>query len=144
MRFSFCMISGAMQTFLLNGPTTNGADCPISVTECWSWGLTVNQYYGVLFCLVAILFVPICFLREPSAEKIPQHSVREFTLQLWDTLCSLPCFYLMIFVVGSGALTNFLNITNVFMQYYILELTNLQASVLRHPPTCSLARCMLR
>ena len=46
---SFCILSGVIQTFLLNGPSTSPSDCPIDFQDSWAWGLTINQYYGLLF-----------------------------------------------------------------------------------------------
>lgn len=39
-RFSFTMLAGVIQAFMVNGPTTNPSDCPIDAQDCWSWGLT--------------------------------------------------------------------------------------------------------
>ncbi len=34
-RYTFCILSGVIQTFLLNGPTTSPNDCPIDFQDCW-------------------------------------------------------------------------------------------------------------
>ena len=128
-RFSCSTFAGVLQTFLLNGPTTNSSTCEISASQCWSWGLTVNQYYGTLFAIIVVCFLPICRLKEPDASLVPAPALKDFYADIWDTLKSLPCLYLMIFVVGNNALTNFLNVSTIFMQYYIIDLTNLQAGV---------------
>jgi lysylphosphatidylglycerol synthetase-like protein (DUF2156 family) len=131
-RFSCCVLSGLIQTFLLNGPTTNSEGCEISLGQCWSWGLTINQYYGLLFALIFVCFVPICMLHEPDASYIPQHSLRAFASEIWTTMQSLTTGYLMVFVMGVGSLTNFLNNANIFVQYYIIDLTNLEVGAASH------------
>jgi hypothetical protein len=45
-RSASSIFSGFIQAVLLNGPTTNAPGCQISFSDCWSTGLTVNQYYG--------------------------------------------------------------------------------------------------
>ena len=47
-RFLATMAAGVVQAVLVNGPKTNSSDCEISIMECWSWGLSVTQYYQVL------------------------------------------------------------------------------------------------
>jgi len=41
-RFSFSILAGVIQAFLLNGPSTNSSTCEIAWDACWSWGLTSN------------------------------------------------------------------------------------------------------
>ncbi len=69
-RFFFCFLAGVIQSFLLNGPETNGDECPVSTYSCWSWGFSVNQYYMLILIIIAILFVPICLLKEIPEETI--------------------------------------------------------------------------
>ena len=57
------------------------------------------------------------------------HSFRQYLREIWLTLQELTTFYLMIFVVGVCSLTNFVNNVNVYMQYYIIRLTNLEAGI---------------
>jgi hypothetical protein len=128
-RFFFCVIAGVIQTFLLNGPTTNADGCPTSFDNCWSWGLTINQYYGLLFALIFILSVPIVWLKELDATHIPQHTVRHFFHEIWLTLQNLTTFYLVVFVIGVMTLTNFTNNANVELQYYVIQLTNFQSGI---------------
>lgn len=128
-RFSFCIVAGVIQALLLNGPSTTSSDCGISFQECWSWGLTVNQYYGLLFVLTFIICIPIIWMKEPDPSKIPQHSLTHFVQEIWETLKNMTTLYLLIFVIGTGCLTNFTSIVNIFMQYYIIELTNFQAGI---------------
>ncbi len=99
-RFTFCIVAGVIQTFLLNGPSTNDADCPISFSECWSWGLTINQYYALLFVMVFFLTVPVWWLKELDATHIPRHTMKHFFHEVWLTLQNLTTFYLLVFVVG--------------------------------------------
>lgn len=128
-RFTFCVIAGVIQTFLLNGPTTNDSDCDISFLQCWSWGLTINQYYGLLFALVFILTLPVWWLKEIDAKHIPQHTFSHFLDGIWQTLQNLTTFYLLIFVIGIQGLTNFTNNVNISLQYYVIKLTNFQAGI---------------
>jgi hypothetical protein len=72
-RFTFCVIAGVIQTFLLNGPQTNDSDCEISIWQCWSWGLTVNQYYALLFVMVFFLTLPVWWLKEIEAKPHHRH-----------------------------------------------------------------------
>lgn len=128
-RFFFCVIAGVIQTFLLNGPDTNAPGCDINFSNCWSWGLTINQYYGLLFALIFILSVPILWLKELDAEHIPVHTVGHFFHEIWLTLQNLTTFYLVIFVIGVMTLTNFTNNANIVLQYYVIELTNFESGI---------------
>lgn len=128
-RFTFCVIAGGIQTFLLNGPETNDSDCEISFLQCWSWGLTINQYYGLIFSLVFILTLPVLWLKEIDAKHIPRHTCSDFFYGIWDTLQNLTTFYLLIFVIGIQGLTNFTNNVNISLQYYVIKLTNFQAGI---------------
>jgi hypothetical protein len=47
-RFGFSMLAGVLQTLFLNGKSTS----PPGSTNYWSFGLTMNGYYGLLFALV--------------------------------------------------------------------------------------------
>ena len=128
-RFTFCLVAGLIQTVLLNGPTTNDSDCPISAGQCWSWGLNINQYYGLLFALVFVLTFPVWFLKELDATHIPLHTFSHFCHEVWLTLQNLTTFYLLIFVVGVYTFTNFTNNANIYLQYYVIKLTNCQAGI---------------
>jgi arginine/serine-rich splicing factor 1/9 len=128
-RFSFCIVAGFIQMFLLNGPSTNSSGCSIDFLNCWAWGLTVNQYYGFLFAVVFILTVPIIWLKEINASHIPQHDFQYFLSSIWATFKNLTTFYLLVFVIGNQALTNFTNNVNIYLQYYIIKLTNFQAGL---------------
>lgn len=128
-RFTFCMIAGVIQTFLLNGPSTNDSDCSISFLQCWSWGLTINQYYGLIFALVFILTLPVLWLKEIDPKRAPQHDFWHFMDGVWKTLQNLTTTYLMIFVIGIQGLTQFTNNANISLQYYVIKLTNFQAGI---------------
>lgn len=128
-RFTFCIVAGFIQMFLLNGPTTNSSSCSIDFLNCWKWGLTVNQYYGLLFALVFILTVPIYWLKEIDSSHLPQHDFNYFIQSIWATFKNLTTFYLLVFVVGNQALTNFTNNANIYLQYYVIKLTNFQAGL---------------
>jgi hypothetical protein len=128
-RFTFCVVAGVIQALLLNGPSTNDSDCAISFSSCWSWGLTINQYYGLLFAMVFILVFPILWLKELDGSRIPQHTMKEFVQKIWITLQNLTTLYLIIFVIGQGGLTNFTSNVNIALQYYVIKLTNFQAGI---------------
>ena len=119
-RFAFCVVAGVIQTFLLNGPSTNDSDCDISFSSCLSWGLSINAYYGLLFAIIFILTIPILWLKELDATNIPQHSIKHFFYEIWETLQNLTTFYLVIFVIAVQALTNFINNANIQLQYYVI------------------------
>jgi hypothetical protein len=118
-----------IQTFLLNGPSTNDSDCAINFENCWSWGLSINGYYGLLFGVVLLLTVPIFWLRELDATNIPQHSGAHFFAEIWDTLKNLTTFYLVVYVIGIQGFTNFTSNANIQLQYYVIKLTNFQAGI---------------
>lgn len=128
-RFLFCILAGSIQSLLLNGPTTNDSECEISWDNCWSWGLTINQYYALIFSLVFVLCIPILWLKELDPKKIPRHTFRKFMSEIWGTLQNLTTLYLLIFVVGCYSLTNFKSVVNTYMQYYVIQLTNFQAGI---------------
>jgi hypothetical protein len=128
-RFTFCIVAGVIQMFLLNGPSTSTSGCQIDFLDCWAWGLTVNQYYGFLFALIFILTVPIFYLKELDASHIPRHDIRYFFIEVWDTLKNLTTQYLLVFVIGVLSLTNFTNNATIYLQYYVIKLTNFQAGL---------------
>ena len=199
-RFSFCILAGLIQTVLLNGPTTNDSSCPQSVTQCWSWGLTINQYYALLFVIVLVLTIPILWLKEldpplskqeetggkgavryineeqimdtvelemkngvssypkdegkdssnpetfqavdtdppmkstlATADLLSGHSTKLsfsfFFNEVWLTLQNLTTLYLLIFVIGTQCFTNFTSNANIYLQYYVIKLTNMQAGI---------------
>lgn len=128
-RFSFCILAGLLQALFLNGPTTNDSGCEISPSHCWEFGLTINEYYALLFVLIFILTFPVLWLKELDATHIPRHTLNHFITEIWDTLQNLTTFYLLIFVVGIHGLTNFTNNANITIQYYVIKLTNLQTGL---------------
>jgi hypothetical protein len=128
-RFFFCIVAGVIQTFLLNGPSTNDSDCEISFSQCWSWGLTINGYYGLLFSIIFLLTIPIFWMKELDCSKIPQHTVSHFFHEIWLTMQNLTTFYLVIFIIGVQGFTNFTNNANIVLQYYVIKLTNFQAGI---------------
>jgi hypothetical protein len=128
-RFSFCVFAGFLQMFLLNGTSTNSSPCEISFQNCWSWGLSVNQYYGLLFGLILILALPVLWLKELDDAHIPQPDLGHFFSRFWLTLQNLATFYLLIFVIGISTLTNFTNNASIQLQYYVIKLTNFQVGL---------------
>ena len=128
-RFLATMAAGVVQAVLVNGPKTNSSDCEISIMECWSWGLSVTQYYQVLAAVLLVLSIPIFFLREVSSEHIPTHTFGEHFAQLWETLKNPTTLYLLVFVSGNGAFSQLTPITYNYIQYTLVQLSNLQAGV---------------
>ena len=129
-RFTFCVVAGVIQTFLTNGPDTNAENCKIAPDHCWKWGFTVPEYYGFMFCLVLILSIPVYFLKEITPpEEFPQHTVPEFLDKVWKIYQNLTTLYLLIYVIGTGCFVSMANNAAVYLQYYVLEMTNFQAGI---------------
>jgi hypothetical protein len=128
-RFSFCVLSGFIQAVFLNGPDTNDEGCRIAFNGCWSFGLSINQYYGLLAALIFLLCIPVVWLEELDGRHVPRRSLQEFSNELWETLQNKATLYLIIFVAGAHSLTNFKSVVNTYIQYYIIPLTNFQAGL---------------
>jgi hypothetical protein len=128
-RFGCTVLGGLIQAMLVNGPTTNDSDCKIGIQSCWSWGLTVQEYYALIFAILLVLVVPILFLREIDPKTIPHHSLREHSQELWQTLKNPTTMYLMIFVAGNNLFSNMAPITTTYVQYILIELTNFQSGI---------------
>ena len=128
-RFVSTMAAGFIQAFLVNGPSTNPSTCPISMMHCWSWGLTVSQYYYLIFVIISVLFIPILYLKEPDARHIPMRTFYEHGVELWETLENRTAFSLLVYVTGTGVFASMGNIATTYMQYYVIGLTNLQAGI---------------
>lgn len=109
--------------------STNAEGCEIAFNGCWAWGLSINGYYGLIFALVFLLAIPIWWLKEIDPSSKPVHSIRDFCYDIWLTLQNLTTLYLLVFVAGVGCFTNFINNVNIFLQYYIIDLTNFEAGV---------------
>ena len=113
-----------------------------------------------MFCIVFVLFIPICYLKEIDPNEFPTHtpsgkdrylsssplhdaycltsarplsplatSTKEFFDKLWLILQNLTTFYMLVYVIGVSIFTATINNAGVYLQYYILELTNFQAGV---------------
>ena len=52
-----------------------------------------------------------------------------FFNEIWLTLQNLTTLYLLIFVIGTQCFTNFTSNANIYLQYYIIKLTNMQAGI---------------
>ena len=108
-RFCFSLLAGVIQTFLLNSRATNKADCQLSFDQCWSWGLSIQGYYALLFVIVAVLVIPIYWLKEiPS--KHPVRSCRQFLIEMYDLVDLLICpsddlYFLKYFIPHISVLT---------------------------------------
>jgi hypothetical protein len=72
---------------------------------------------------------PIYFLKETDPSKVPQHSFAHFRAELWLTLQNLTTLYLLIYVIGVNGFTNFVSNVNIYLQYYVIELTSFQAGI---------------
>ena len=128
-RFTFCIVASLMQTFLLNGVSTGPPNCQIGFDSCWAWGLSVDQFYGLLFFMTLILTAPVVWLQELTSTMASTHSLQFYFSEIWETMQNQTFMYLMIFVVGVGALANYSIVVNYYMQYYIINLTNFQSGI---------------
>jgi hypothetical protein len=128
-QYVFCMVAGLIQTFMLNGQSTSASDCPIEFSHCWSWGLTVQQYNGLMFAIIFVLSIPVLFLKEIDNENIPHRSGEQFLADLWNTMQNLTTMYLTIYVLGISMFTYTYSNVNLYIQYYILQLTNFQVGI---------------
>ena len=48
----------------LNGVDTSPPDCKIGISGCWSFGLSMQGYYALLFAMTLVLAIPIFYLKE--------------------------------------------------------------------------------
>lgn len=128
-RFAFTVVAGAIQALLVNGKSTNKPDCKIGFDECWSFGLTVGEYYTLTFFIMLILFIPILYLKEPSAKNIPIRSLKHHIEDLWVTLQNKTTLYLLIFVFGTNLFSSLQSIVSVYLQYDVIQLSNFQSGI---------------
>jgi len=128
-RFLATMFAGVIQATMVNGESTNAPGCDISPLNCWSWGLTVGQYYRLLALIFVVLALPIFFIREVSSDHIPIHSFAEHGRALWETLKNPTTLYLLIFVSTNGTLSQLTPITYNYVQYTLVNLSNLQGGI---------------
>jgi len=179
LRFSFSMLAGAIQTLFLNSAKTS----PPNSAGVWSWGLSMNGYYTLMFVLVAILCWPIYYMKElqgvtprndqvdsfcamresvPAAGRggdvelakgsknrpkvfaqTPTHVAGPsksaghelaptwafFKEEIWKILQNQTTLYLLIYVIGFHTLAGVSNIGNTYLQYYVIQLTQMQAGI---------------
>ena len=124
------MLSGCIQAFMMNGPSTNPPDCIIdNQYNCWSWGLTASQYYYMIFAICTVLVIPIFFMKEPDASKVPYHSFPEHLRLLWETLQNFTTLSLIIYIMGINIFAATTVIIGSYLQYYVIQLTNLQSGI---------------
>lgn len=128
-RFTFTMLAGLIQALLVNGKSTNASGCSVSFEDCWSWGLTVGQYYWLVSGILIILVIPIFFMREIPCAHVPQHTFSEHCRELWTTLVNPTTLFLLIFVSGNGAFAIMTPTTYAYVQYTLIGLTNFQAGI---------------
>ena len=65
-------------------PPTHSQGCPIKWNSCWAWGLTIAQYYYLLFVLVLLCVLPLLYFQEVE-DKSPHRTAKQFALDLFDT-----------------------------------------------------------
>jgi hypothetical protein len=129
-RFICYMLSGFIQAFLLNGPETNPTGCTVGLGKCFKWGLSVNAYYGLLFGILAVLFIPMTMMKEKfDNAKAIKRDLSANLSTLWSTLQSQTTLYLIIFVAGNGIFGQMPNQASIYLQYYIIGLNNFQSGI---------------
>jgi hypothetical protein len=72
------MFAGVIQTFMLNGRTTNPPKASMKFDGVWPWGFTISGYYGLLFALVVFLTLPILWMKEPDPKLTPAVPLKQF------------------------------------------------------------------
>jgi hypothetical protein len=128
-RFGMTLVAGVIQAVLVNGVTTNRPNCTISFLECWSFGLTVSQYYYLTFVIMLVMFIPILYLKEPSSKNIPLRTFSRHARDLWDTLQNKTTLFLLIFVFGTNMLSSLQSVASIYLQYDVIQLTNFQSGI---------------
>lgn len=66
-----------LSLFLYRPSTNDESNCPIRWNSCWTWGLTMAQYYYLMFCLVGVLVVPMLYMKE-APDHSPHRTMKEF------------------------------------------------------------------
>ena len=128
-RFFCTILGGLIQAFLVNGPSTNPPNCPIQASSCWAWGLNPQAYYGLILCILALLVVPVCFLKEPDASHVPIHSLADHKQEIWSTMQNPTTLYLLIFVSGNNIFSTLSATCTSFVQYNVIQLSNFQSGI---------------
>eukprot|EP01041_Mallomonas_annulata_P002108 gene2108-4119_t len=128
-RSTFSIFAALFQLIFVNGLSTNDPHCVVDWEHCWHFGITIQQYYAVMLCMIFILVLPVINLKELDCSRIPILSPGHFLSQIWDTMQSLSSFYLILFVTGIHITAHLRNPTVLFIQYYIIKLTSAQSSV---------------
>ena len=128
-RFTCSIFAGIIQAVMVNGVKTNPPGCPINAENCWGWGFTVGQYYGFIFCILFVMFLPILRMKELDGKHVPTHTFKEHAHELWETLKNRTTLYLLIFVVGSNMLSFMSNIVAIYIQYDVLGINNFQSGI---------------
>jgi hypothetical protein len=114
---------------MTTGRTTNPPKAEYGFDGVWSWGLTVSGYYGLIFALVFVLTLPILWMKEPDPALTPAVPLKQFLTEFWDTIQERSTLNLIIYAVGISCISNVYPIVNIYMQYYIIQLTNFQAGM---------------
>jgi len=104
-RFVMCMVGGLLQSFLLNGPTTNPPG------KGFDWGLTVGELYWVLAAVAAVMLLPtLYYFDETAAPQLHEHtSMRQNLSSMWEVLHDVCLFSIMVWSLGSNVIAGATN-----------------------------------
>ena len=129
-RFAFSIGAGFLQALFMNGPSTNSSSCPISLSNCWSWGMTVSDFYGVSTVLIFLLLIPIVAMKEINPKDIPYHNFTSHLDLFWLTLKNRTTLYLLVYTCFGFTFGAMPSIASVIFMYDVIKLTNLQIGLL--------------
>lgn len=129
-RFAFAIAAGVLQALFMNGPSTNSPTCPINLSNCWSWGMTVSGFYGISTVLIFFLLIPIIAMKEINPNVIPHHDFMSHVALFWTTLKNRTTLYLLIYTCFGFTFGAMSSIASVIFMYDVIKVTNLQIGVL--------------
>ena len=124
-RFFMCMFAGAVQSFLLNGPTTNPPG------KGFQWGLSVSEMFWFMLALTAPFLIPgiYYFQERPSLGKAHQHTFCQQLGMIWDVMHNVVVIMVMIFSLFFIVLAGASNRVSVIIQGEIIQMSQLQFGV---------------
>ena len=142
----FVLLGAFIQAVLVNGPSCNPPHChedrPKSGTYggCWSWGLTLPQYYALLFCMLLLMLLPLLVFVDPtfSRPKSLRPEASESPLPvtfddhqklLWDTLSQPTTLFLLVFVAGNNLFSQIMSIVQWYVQYELISMSNFESGI---------------
>ena len=77
----------------------------------------MGQYYGLIFVIIFLLYIPIYSLKEIQHKEVfPRYSIQEFFRQIWNTLKTYAAAMLITYVVGMHSLGMLYSKAAFFMQ----------------------------